>query len=211
MIGQTFARLTVISRAGRDRHRRALWHCRCSCGKAKILAGIDLRKGAIKSCGCLRDEHARRMARDVLLPFAFRTKHNDSRSSEHMCWGSMIQRCLNPKHRAYARYGGRGITVCDRWRHSYENFLADMGRRPTPKHSLDRIDNDLGYSPDNCRWTSAKRQMRNRATNLQITYGAVIRPLAEWSDVTGLPRTTISNRLIRGWTIGQALGFEPRP
>lgn len=130
---------------------RRRFRCLCACGNQKVVASGDLLNARVKSCGCLRRELA---AKKALL------RACDGKAPERAVWLSMIDRCTNPKARAFAHYGARGITVWGGWL-DYRQFLADMGRRPSPRHSLDRIDNDKGYSPENCRWATAAQQMRN--------------------------------------------------
>lgn len=149
MIGSRFGRLVVKKQ---DRRRKATiyrWFIvRCDCGTTKSVAGFVLRRGNVVSCGCY--------AREI------HTKHGDSRTPEYATWLGMIRRC-EAEHRAdYPDYGGRGIKVASRWRNSYQAFLDDMGRRPSRKHSLDRINNDGDYTPTNCRWATPKQQAANR-------------------------------------------------
>lgn len=127
------------------------------------------------------------------------TKHGMSRLPEYATWTWMITRCTNPKTKAFARYGGRGISVCERWR-TFPPFFDDMGQRPSPKHSLDRIDNNKGYEPGNCRWATRREQSRNKAKTRMLTVNGVARPLADWADSVGLPHSTIRTRLALGWT-----------
>ena len=136
--GRRFGRLTVLRRAGMNTNAgHALWKCECSCGNVKVVDGQHLRNGHTQSCGCL---HQERTGQRFL-------KHGGSYTLEHASWRAMRQRCSNPKHPAYPEYAGRGITVCERWQNSFEAFFEDMGPKPSPKHSIDRIDGDLGYFP----------------------------------------------------------------
>lgn len=152
--GQTFGRLTVIRRAEERKagRRGVVWECQCACGAVVNVAAERLGVRT-RSCGCLHRE----MAGD-------RTRtHGDSKSAEHRTWSGMITRCENPNREKFRDYGGRGIRVCERWRgaNGYQNFLADMGRRPSPRHSIDRIDVDGNYEPGNCRWATPSEQARN--------------------------------------------------
>lgn len=131
--------------------------------------------------------------------------HGYSYTSEYRAWQTMRLRCTVPENPAWPDYGGRGITVCDRWLNSVENFIADMGRKPSPKHELDREDNDRGYDPDNCRWVTRAVNDRNRRSNRRITLDGVTRTLAEWCEVRQLPRDTVWKRLAAGWSEGEAL------
>jgi len=148
---QTFGRLTVLRFAGHAADRHALWLCRCACGTKKVIRSDCMRRGDSLSCGCANTHQ-------------YGLRHGDARAGkitpEWHAWRSMLDRCQNPKNIGYRNYGGRGIKVCKRW-HKYENFLADMGRRPAGL-TLDRIDNNGDYRPSNCRWATRSQQQKNK-------------------------------------------------
>ena len=145
--GKRFGRLVALRTDRRDKHHNRLWVCQCDCGNEIEKKVGDLVTGNTMSCGCLKSIAAG-------LDCA-------ERSAEHRAWSSMRQRCLNPQHPQFRDWGGRGITICERW-DQYVAFLSDMGRRPSPKHSLDRIDVNGNYEPSNCRWTTKDVQQHNR-------------------------------------------------
>lgn len=172
--GKRFGRAVVIeltmSPEGRtDRHYR----CRCDCGKEFVTRGNSLSSGHTKSCGCWREEVRAATARTRSLVHGHTVGREESPT--HGSWAAMFDRCENPKDAAYYRYGGRGITICDRWREpngqGFANFLKDMGERPDGR-SIDRIDNDGNYEPGNCRWATHSQQMKNR------------RPRSEWKNAS---------------------------
>jgi hypothetical protein len=142
------------------------------------------------------------------------TKHGAAKrggeTTEYRIWKAMLARCYNPNVDAFPRYGGRGIFVCDRWRHSFPNFFEDMGPRPGGK-SIERIDNDFSYSKENCRWATCAEQNRNQHTNHILNFNGVVRCLVDWGKLMGIPHNTIINRLNRGWSIERALSEKPKP
>ena len=148
--GQRFGRLTALKPVG-IKHHRALWLCHCDCGRNCITRSSSLISGNTQSCGCLKST----------LASSIHFRHGRCHSPEYNSWYGMLQRCENPNHSSYDHYGGRGIKVCTRW-HKFENFYADMGRKPGPGYSIDRIDNDGDYEPDNCRWATVKEQNMNQ-------------------------------------------------
>jgi len=160
---QKFGRLTTVRRVATVK-KRAMWECVCECGNMTITAGHLLRRGDTRSCGCLGPELASQRGKILFRKHG----HAVLRTPEYRAWASMKERCLNPRHRFYSYYGGRGITICERWMLSFEKFLSDMGSRPSSKHSLDRRDNNGNYEPENCRWATAKVQMHNRRLPLMI-------------------------------------------
>jgi hypothetical protein len=133
-----------------------------------------------------------------------------AKTAIYRVWNNMRNRCLNPHNRGFWKYGARGVTVAERWA-SFENFLADMGERPSPKHSIDRIDNSRGYEPGNCRWLDMRGQQNNRTNNRRVTYLGETFTLAEWAQRTGLSNSTLQNRLdLLGWPIERALTTPAR-
>src|SRR5215831_1055163 len=151
--GQRFGRLVAVEYVGQrpcsgGRSTQAYWRCACDCGGSMVTAGTYLRTGKTVSCGCKNLERLR----------ARRTHGN---TPEYRCWHAMVGRCTRPSHPNWRYYGGRGITVCERWL-SFDNFLTDMGKRPSMAHSIDRADNNRGYEPGNCQWATKAEQMTNR-------------------------------------------------
>lgn len=183
-VGKRFHRLVVLAEAPMRTRRH--WLCRCDCGNEKeIMAKIVLSGGA-QSCGCLR------------------TKHGGIGRSEYRVWMGMRVRCTSPTAASYKNYGGRGITVCAEWATDFARFLADVGPRPSMKHSLDRIDNARGYEPGNVRWATAVEQHRNRRDNHVISFGGETMVLDDWARRVGLPSSNMLTRL-RRWPLELAL------
>lgn len=151
LTGQRFGRLIVEKRTYNDNSGRSRWSCRCDCGGVIVCDGYHLRKGEAPSCGCLKSEKAKNQS----------TTHGLCGTSIYGTWSSMINRCDNSNNHAYKNYGGRGITVCKEWRFNVEHFYKDMGNRPFGL-TLDRIDNNKGYSPGNCRWATWSEQNSNK-------------------------------------------------
>jgi hypothetical protein len=156
MTGKRFGKLVVIERHGSCSNRHYTWLCKCDCGKKSIVIGGKLRDGSTRSCGCLRDE----------VRTSGNTTHGKWNTPEWKAWNNIIQRCTNQNSPAYRNYGGRGISVCSEWRHSFDKFYTDMGKRPSSKHSIDRIENNGNYEPNNCRWTTEKVQQNNKRNNV---------------------------------------------
>lgn len=195
ILGQTFGRLTVTKFLGRyANHNGIIWECQCECGKVCCVNTSALTVGGQKSCGCWRRESS-------IKRF---TTHGMARSPEHISWLAMWARCTNPKRPEWHCYGERGITVCDRWK-DFANFYADMGPRPSNKHTLDRINNAGNYEPPNCRWATRKQQMRNVRYNHHLTLNGETLCLAEWAERIGIHQTTLARRLKSGWTVEQTL------
>jgi hypothetical protein len=192
--GTVFGRWTVI---GPERPRSIRSYlCRCDCGNTGTVRKEKLLNGTSRSCGCLQREQ---LTTHGLTAGAVRQQ-----SREYWIWNSMVQRCTNSKSVGYSNYGGRGITVCDRWR-SFENFFADMGPRPTALHSIERRDNDKGYAPDNCHWATRQEQNRNRRNTRWITANGETRCLAQWARSLGCTNGTILARIKLGWPEDRAV------
>lgn len=193
--GNVFGRVTVLRRVG-TRGKQPAWECTCECGNTFVTVSGSLKNGWTNSCGCLREE---------MRPYLHRT-HGMEHTTEYRSWCHLKERCYNTGTKNYADYGGRGITVCDRWRNDFSAFYADMGLKPTAEHSIDRIDNDGPYSPENCRWATSLEQKRNRRTVRHITVNGETRLLREWAAIYGF-RTwkTLDTRLRLGWSIERAL------
>lgn len=196
LTGQRFGRLLVLEQAGVNKHRSALWFCRCDCGAEKIIAAHSLRVCGTKSCGCIQKEIARKTF----------TKHGMSETPTYTTWEGMVQRCTNPKSPTYEYYGGRGIKVCERWR-AFENFLVDMGDKPRKK-SIDRIDPNGNYEPSNCRWATRYDQARNRCNTHLYELNGQRKILTDWAAEFGINQFTVAGRLRRGWDFHRALTQE---
>jgi hypothetical protein len=201
LTGQRFGRLVAIRRAPAEHGQKPRWECICDCGKAHVGAASHLRRGGIKSCGCLQVDNGRAKA-----------THGHSRVGEitptYRTWVAMVERCTKPQHRSFANYGGRGIVVCLRWR-KFENFLSDMGERPSPQYSIDRIDPNGDYKPDNCRWATSREQGRNRRTNHVIEIDGERMTVIEAAERFGVKDVTIRARLRAGKSAAQAVGIAP--
>lgn len=178
IIGQKFSRLTVVNECNERRNKKIFWQCKCDCGKYVDVVSQHLRTGATRSCGCLfTEEHTKRITTHGL------TKRGNKKPSEYIIWSGMISRCTNTKEERYKDYGGRGIMVCNRWLHSFENFFADMGQKPTELHSIDRINTNGNYEPGNCRWATDIEQARNKRNNIVIEHNNQTLVLSDWAQI----------------------------
>lgn len=196
--GERYERLLVLERApnASSTDNNARWNCRCDCGRSVVAYGQDLKKGKIKSCGCLS---ASRMF-----------KHGMANTLLNRVWIEMRSRCRNPKHPSYKNYGGRGIDVCPEWA-DFSVFYADMGE-PPKGGTIERIDNNGPYSKANCRWATYKEQLRNRRITRMLTVNGVTKPFAQWADECGIPWTTLRSRIERyGWPLEQAVTRKRQP
>lgn len=182
--GQRFNRMLVISRADSDKNGNARWNCVCDCGEERTVHSQSLRNGSTQSCGCLNKD-----SRPV--------KHGASGEPVYKAWHGMIQRCTNKGHHKWHRYGGRGITVCERWL-KFENFIEDMGTRPVGM-SVDREDNNGNYEPGNCRWATPLQQGSNRSTNVYVLIDDELLTLSSAARRFGIHKSTVMNRIRSGW------------
>lgn len=195
--GQVFGKLTVVEPLFERQGRAStIWICECNCkedNKNQVrVSAFDLNNEKIKSCGCLTKQNA--------------TTHGLRYSSEYNIWNNMRTRCHNPNSKDYKDYGGRGITVCDEWRDSFETFYRDMGPRPSMEHSIDRERNNEGYSPNNCRWATKTEQANNRRNNIFYDYNGVSKTLVAWCKELNLHYITINNRIYNlGWSFEKAI------
>jgi len=193
---QTFGRLTVI-RFGpyHPENGRIRWLCKCTCGNEVLVMAKELRNGHTKSCGCLKTETTSIRS----------TTHGQTGTPTYMAWKDMIKRCYNPKDKRFEIYGGRGIYVCDRWLHSYENFFADMGECPDDK-TIGRTNNDGPYEPSNCRWETRKEQANNKRTNHLITFRGQQMTMMQFAEKIGIPYNVVKQRINKlGWSPEECL------
>jgi hypothetical protein len=201
-IGDTFGRWTIIGEApvalvGKNHKRFRQWQCRCECGTERPVYEHSLKRGTSVSCGCYNRERSSESG----------TKHGATKTPEYKVWTAMKDRCYNPNNKRYADYGGRGILVSKRWYNNFQAFLDDMGPRPSPRHSIDRIDNDKSYNRNNCQWSLPTEQMVNRRGTQMVDNV----PLATLAKRYGIPANTLRFRILKGWELQDALTRPVRP
>jgi hypothetical protein len=194
--GQKYGRLIVLEFAGTHK-RNALWKCRCECGNEKVIAGRNLKNGNVKSCGCLRSEKT--ISRNY--------KHGEINTHLYKIFNQMRNRCNNPNHKDFKDYGGRGIEVCQEWNDIsafllFRDWAISQGYKDGL--SIDRRENDKGYSPDNCRWVTVKEQNNNKRNNHLITYSGETKTLAQWATDRNIPRDILYSRIKLGWSLEDA-------
>lgn len=191
LTGRKVGKLTVVGYAY-TKNNKAYWHCICECGTKCIVTARNLITEMAKSCGCSKRESMRRVA----------LKHGGSGTRLYSIWCNMKDRCNNPKNSHYYRYGGRGIAVCSEWINDFSSFESwALSHGYSDELSIDRINNDLGYYPDNCRWVTNKKQQNNKSTNHLITYQGKTMNVTEWAEETGIPAKTLYDRLSYNWTL----------
>lgn len=206
--GESMGRLTVIDTF--KENGRTMARCSCSCGNGVVTRLTNVKRGDVKSCGCLKRERATALGHaNKKHGHASSWGAGKGPSPEYKSWESMKRRCLSPASPDYPNYGGRGITVCDEWRDSFGAFLADMGPRPRG-HTLDRIDPNGGYTPKNCRWSTAVQQARSKRNMREVEYQGRKMILSELAKETGVPYQRLYERIVRrGWNIERAVS-EPK-
>lgn len=187
--GQKFGRLSVIKFHGNIGNKR-WFDCICDCGNEKAVPAQNLTGGITKSCGCLVADKAR------MRHLTHGESYHSGKTKEYRTWTSMKDRCSNPKSNMYYAYGGRGIKVCDRWANSYDNFLQDMGRAPSQKHSIERIDVNGNYEPTNCRWATRLEQMNNTRRSTLATFNGRTQSLSSWCRELGLSYHKVRQRIV---------------
>lgn len=194
LVGRKYNQLTVLEYGGSrqfSKSRESTWKCRCVCGKELVVAQRYLVTGGTKSCGCIVGKHKR--------------THGATGTTEYRAWDAMRRRCNDAGDTRYPGYGGRGIRVCERWM-KFENFIADMGIRPSADHSLDRYpNNDGNYEPGNCRWATRVQQSNNRRSSRTLTINGQTKTYAQWERQVGLPAGRIFKRLKIGWSPDEVL------
>lgn len=188
LTGLPFGLWTVL-REAESRNSRRYWRCRCECGTEASVDGKELRIGRSNSCiRCRNRTHGK----------------SNTRCPEYLVWKLMRSRCHNPANKNYDRYGGRGIAICKEW-DSFETFYQDVGQRPTPKHTIERIDNDGNYEPGNVRWATRKEQARNTRRNCMIAFNNVTQSIPDWAETIGISGGALHQRLSSGWSVERAL------
>lgn len=199
LTGQRFEKLVVIRRAENTSYGHPQWLCQCDCGNQTIVLGAHLRSGHTKSCGCMHKIQAKKMSQ-------MNFRHGMSHTRIHNIWMTMIQRTTNENCRCADRYIKRGITICDDWKNSFESFYEwSMANGYKDDLTIDRIDNDKGYYPENCRWVDSITQANNTSTNKFLEYNDEKKTMAEWSRILGIKYSVLSSKIKRGLTIQEVI------
>ena len=199
LTGQRFGRLTVIKRVESNKSGTR-WLCKCDCGNETVALAPNLKRGNTSSCGCLKKEKMSKL----------NIKHGKTHTRLFYTWQNMMRRCRDPKNKEYGNYGGRGIAVCDEWK-DFETFYAwATANGYTDELTIDRINNDKDYCPENCRFISIQEQQRNRRDNVRYQYGSENLTLPEYAREYGLNLHTLQTRISRGWGIADAIETPAR-
>lgn len=205
LVGRRFGRLVVVSRGANAPRGRTRWTCDCDCGATALVHAVSLINGHTQSCGCLQRQRTSDAAKT-----SSRT-HGKTGVPEHVTWTAALSRCRNPNATSYKRYGGRGIAMCERWASSFEEFLNDMGTKPTPLHTLDRIDKNGNYEPGNCRWATKIEQANNRRDNRMVMIEGVEKTLPNACREAGdvISHCQAWRRIRGGWSHDKAVSTPP--
>jgi len=196
LTGKRFGNLFVLRYAGRlGKYCGTAWECQCDCGTVRVIWATRLQQGLAVDCGCTAKERTR----------LANITHGMTDTRTYHSWQGMRQRCYCPKSISYPNYGARGIRVCDRWNDSFAHFLEDMGVCPSPRHEIDRVDNEGNYKPGNCRWADRIQNARNKRSNHLLTFNGEALCLSQWCERLGFPKYIVPNRLRRGWSVERAL------
>lgn len=193
--GNKYNKLTVVKRVNKPNEKSVIWECLCDCGNTTYVRGKNLKNGAVKSCGCLLKSNKSSI------------RHNMSKTRLYRTWANIKGRCYIPSCKAYKNYGLRGITMCDEWKNSFESFMEwALNNGYNDTLSIERIDVNKGYYPDNCTWIPLNEQQKNRTINLNINYNGETKILAEWCRELGKPYKQIHNRIYKlGWSFERAI------
>lgn len=202
LTGQRFGKLVVVERV-ENIGRQTAWLCKCDCGSEKVVMAWNLKTRNTSSCGCLWQEVVPEHNKEL------NTRHGESHTKLHKVWRNMRYRCFNPNSKSYEDYGGRGITICEEWNvfEKFRDWALKNGYEETL--TIDRIDVDGNYCPENCRWVSEKKQQNNKRNNNYITFNGNTHTIKEWSEITGIGWSTIKGRLKAGWPVEKTLTQKP--
>lgn len=199
LIGKQYGRLTVIKYIGKDKYNNAMWKCKCSCGNTITIRGATLRNGKARSCGCLHKETCKQLAKNNIT-------HNMSNTRLYRAWQGMKSRCYCKQNNRYQYYGEHGIKVCDEWKNDFQTFYNwSMKHGYKENLTIDRIDVNGNYEPNNCRWITNGEQQRNKRNNKMYTINGETHCLSEWCEKLKLNYNTVSTRIHRKWSIEKAL------
>ena len=198
LMGQQFGRLTVVRMDGK-KGNHAAWHCLCLCGQTVRVTSNNLRAGVTQSCGCLNRERVSAALKESS------TTHGKRYTRVYDVWLNMKQRCTNPNNDHFPAYGGRGISICNRWMDSFEAFYADMGDPPSDDHTIDRKDVHGNYEPGNCRWATREAQASNTQRSVMLTYQGRTQTAKQWALELGIRPGTVAQRARKGWPVDRIL------